>query len=513
MDENSKELNTAYGTSNGLFGQTDRDSGEYHFRSGHTQQVYSNAHYIPAEESTVPPRYYRPAAAHETAERKTATGVNEAAAEQDTGKRKNKKSGGTGFFLVLLLCFLSAVLGGAVSGVLFVQYTESPETSFLRSVLGKNQASEGSDEERENNGSALTAEADSPADQLNADGELFTAAGLPEEEQERTPAEIYATACSQVVSITTDIVNVDRYGNQTPSSVSGSGFLISSDGYILTNYHVVEYAAESGISVGVTTYDGSVYVGTVVGREEDRDLAIVKIEKTGFTPAEFGNSDTIKVGDVIYAVGNPYGVLEFTMSVGHVSALNRLIATDEDEDNAGNMFQIDAAVFSGNSGGPVYNAKGEVIGIVSARYSSDGMEGIGFAIPINDAVEIAAELLDKGYVSGKASLSADFDQRYNMVYSRYYRLPEGAYVSSVVSGGAAEKAGLMSGDIIMTIGQYSIGEYSDVASALRHYKAGDTAELTFYRGGVIYAASLTFDEYIPEPADNSSIAAYATKYA
>lgn len=506
----TKTDGAAYGTSNGLFGQTNRDSGEYHFRSGYTRQVYSNANYIPEKDSTVPPRYYRPAS--------SARDSGEKNAEPKERKRSAKKSG-AGFILVLILCFFSAVIGGALSCLLIVRHVNHPENSFLSTVVGgstmdlllypseENASSEADDSTESETGTETGTGTEDPLIKAS----LTMEAAVPEETELMTPAEVYNLSCNQVVSLATDIINVDIYGNQTPSTISGTGFLISDDGYILTNYHVIQYAAESGIAVGVTTYDGSVYVGNVVGMDEDRDLAIVKIEKDGFLPVVFGDSELVSVGDPIYAVGNPYGILEFTMTMGHISALNRMIATDEAEDNATKMFQIDAAVFSGNSGGPVYNSRGEVVGIVSARYSQEGLEGIGFAIPINDAVPIVAELLDKGYVSGKATLNASFDERYNTVYSRYYRLPEGAYVYSVGNGGAADKAGIRPGDIIMQIGDYKISAYSDVPSALRHYKAGDSAKVLLYRDGSILSASVSFDEYIPEPTSNS-VSAYATKY-
>jgi serine protease Do len=192
-------------------------------------------------------------------------------------------------------------------------------------------------------------------------------------------------------------------------------------------------------------------------------------------------------------VGNPLGELDFSMSTGHVSALDRLITSDE-SGVAINMFQIDAAVNSGNSGGPVYNAAGEVIGIVTAKYASSGVEGLGFAIPINDAVSIANDLITKGYVSGKAYMGVSVDQRYNSMYAQYWGMPLGAYVYSVESGSCADKAGVREKDIITAIGEHEITGYTDLTSALHSFSAGDTTELKVYRGGEDITLTITFDE-------------------
>ena len=465
---------TEYGTSKGLFGETDRESGEYHFRNGYTQQVYSNAHFVPVEESTSTPKYYRPA------EKSSDRSGDRTAAGRRVQQKKAKRSSFAG---VLLLCLLSGMLGGVLGAYLTVRFWQAEPAM----------SSEASEEIHTLSEQAAFAEEDEAAPETVRNPEE----SLP------TPSEIYDLACSQAVSVAVEIVSYDYYGNQIPSVISGSGFVISEDGYILTNYHVVEKAVEGGLNVTITTYDGSVSVGRIVGAAEDEDLAIIKIEKNGFTPVSFGNSEELSVGDTVYTVGNPYGMLEFTMTMGHVSALNRTIATEETE-NARRMFQIDAAVYSGNSGGPVYNSLGEVVGIVTAKYNSSGMEGIGFAMPISEVLPAVNELVDKGYVSGKASLGVSFDSRYNTVYSRYYRLPEGAFVSSVSSGSCADRAGIQPGDILIQIGDWAVSDYESVPQVLRHFSAGETAQLRFYRDGQILTATATFDEAIPSVAQSAS---------
>ena len=286
------------------------------------------------------------------------------------------------------------------------------------------------------------------------------------------------------------------FGMTSSGAVSGSGFIISDDGYVLTNYHVVKEADKGKLDVQVLTYDGTAYNATIVGTEASNDVAVLKIDAEGLSAARFGNSDVIRVGDTVYAVGNPLGELEFSMSTGHVSAKDRVITTQENESI--NMFQIDAAVNEGNSGGPVYDAGGSVIGIVTAKYSDTGVEGLGFAIPINDVKSIADDLINKGYVTGKAFMGVSVETRYNAMYSQYYGMPLGAYVAEVTAGSAAETAGLQKGDIITAIGEYAVEDYSDLKTALRHFSAFDTTELTVYRAGEELHLSIVFDEEKPD---------------
>ena len=473
---------TEYGTSRGLFGETDRESGEYHFRSGYTQQVYSNAHFVPVDESTSPPRYYRPSG-------------------RGTGKKteehgSDRKRVWPGFFAILALCFLCGVIGGVLGAFALMRYSRPAETE---SALP------------ESSGEEILAADESGAYGASSSNGWEGDRALSEPDT-LSAAEVYDLACRQVVNVSVELMTYDVFGNQTPSVVSGSGFFISEDGYILTNYHVVEKAAKNGLNVTVSTHDAYVVVGKIVGTEEDEDLAVIKIDQDGLEPVVFGDSDSMNVGDSVYAVGNPYGMLEFTMTTGHISALNRQIAAEETE-TALRMFQIDAAVYSGNSGGPVYDTRGRVVGVVTAKYaSSSGMEGIGFALPINDVVPVVSELVDKGYVSGKASLGVSFDNRYNTVYSRYYRLPEGAFVSSVEKGSCAESAGILPGDILMQIGEYHIEDYADVPSALRHFSAGDTTEVSVYREAQILTLSVCFDEAVPSLPQNTSRLTYYSFY-
>ena len=320
------------------------------------------------------------------------------------------------------------------------------------------------------------------------------------DEDEKAATDIYNLATAQVVGIRTEISGYNIFGQPTTNAVSGSGFIVSEDGYILTNNHVIADAYDGGYEVNVILYNGDSYPATIVGFEDtDSDIAVLKIDAEGLTPVTLGNSADLQVGETVYAVGNPLGELTYTMTRGMVSALDREISSSDSytgETSTVNMFQIDAAVNSGNSGGPVYNSQGEVVGIVTAKYSSSGIEGLGFAIPINDAIDISNDLIEQGYVSGKPSLGITVQTMAQNV-ANYYGVPVGSYVYFIEDGGCAQTAGLAIGDIITGLDDYEITGNSDLMSAKKHYSAGDTAMLTVYRNGEYLTLSITFDEQRP----------------
>ncbi len=328
--------------------------------------------------------------------------------------------------------------------------------------------------------------------------------------QDLTGTEIYyGLATSQVVGVNTSITTNNIFGYTTDTAVSGSGFIISSDGYILTNYHVIAYAALYDGKLTVLLYDGSSHPAEIVGYVEDNDVAVLKIDAEGLTPVVLGDSDAMKVGESVYVVGNPLGELTYTMTGGSVSALDRVITTEDQITGLTtsiNMFQLDAAVNSGNSGGPVYNIRGEVIGIVTAKSGESGVEGLGFAIPINDAISLASQLIEKGYVSGAVLgvTVTDTSKAYSSFIQEYYEYPDGACVVSVEEGSAAEKAGVLPGDIIVGLGDRAVASTDELKLALRHYSPGDEATITVYRvetalgKGEEVELSVIFDEKAPE---------------
>ena len=444
-------------SSGGYSGDTDRVNGEYHYKNGYTQKIYSDAHYVPENENTVPPRYYTPP-------------------EKPVKAPKEKKPHGK-WVKALCLCLVCALLGG-VCGAGIMAGSMNSRIAAVEQML----------EEQ-------TKETLSIGSQTST-----TPAPVSTTTTAKPVAAIYDQACNEVVGITTEVTYTNFFGQTSSSAVSGSGFIVSPDGYILTNYHVIEYAYKGNYAITVMLHDGTRYEASIVGVEDCNDIAVLKIDASGLDPVTFGDSDKLSVGDDVYAVGNPLGELEFSMTTGHVSALDRLITTDESAE-AINMFQIDAAVNSGNSGGPVYNANGEVVGIVTAKYSDTGVEGLGFAIPINDAVKIANDLITKGYVTGKAYMGVSIDERYNSMYSQYYNMPIGAFVKSVESGSCAENAGIQAGDIITRLGDAEITGYSDLKQAIKQYSAGDSAELELYRAGESRTITVIFDEAVPNSAN------------
>lgn len=307
--------------------------------------------------------------------------------------------------------------------------------------------------------------------------------------------EIYELACKQVVGISCEVTSTNVFGQVVRGSVSGTGFFISEDGYILTNNHVVEQAYENNLPLTVMLHDGSEYDAKIVGVEPDNDIAVIKIDISGHAYATLGNSDAMKVGESIYVVGNPLGELTYTMTSGIVSALDRDIAV---ESNASiNMFQLDASVNSGNSGGPVYNSLGQVVGVVTAKYQSSGVEGLSFAIPVNDAAKIADELIDHGYVSGKPYFGITV-RTMTEQYASYYNSVVGAYVYSVDPASCAAKAGMKQGDIIVALEDEEIKTQADLTTAKKHYHAGDTVTVTVYRDGKYLDMKVTFDEQTPD---------------
>jgi len=308
--------------------------------------------------------------------------------------------------------------------------------------------------------------------------------GMPSEE-------IYKMALSQVVGIRTDVPSAGFFGQaDTTTPLSGSGFIISSDGYILTNYHVVEIGHLNNLPIIVSLHEGEEFEATVIGFDSLNDVALIKIETKDLSPALIGNSDNIRVGQRIYAIGNPFGELTYTMTDGIVSALDRIVTVDR---NIINTFQLSAAVNSGNSGGPVYNAHGEVIGIVTAKMMRSTVEGIGFAIPINDAIKIATELIEHGYISGRAFFGIT-PQTIGPGHADFYDLVAGVLVVNVFEGAAAEKAGILPGDIIIKIDDSEITTTETLRFALRRFSAGDTTTVDVWREGQTIELTITFDE-------------------
>jgi len=306
-------------------------------------------------------------------------------------------------------------------------------------------------------------------------------------------SDIYDMARSQVVGIITEAPGFFGFpgssgGGTTP--VSGSGFIISGDGYILTNYHVIELAQRNNLPINVVLSDGTSYEAKVIGYEASNDVAVIKINATGLSPAMIGNSDRLRVGQTVYAIGNPFGDLVYTMTDGIISALDRVVSV---EGKSISTFQFSAAVNSGNSGGPIYNTDGEVLGIVTAKVVRGNVEGIGFAIPINDAIDIATELIEHGYITGRPLIGI-VGQTVSAGHAEYYGWVQGVYVRSVSLNSAAEAAGIVEGDIITALAGIETISMEALKFELRSHRAGDTTDITVWRNGEYLEMTITFTE-------------------
>jgi serine protease Do len=330
-----------------------------------------------------------------------------------------------------------------------------------------------------------------------------------------TPAELYAANLGSCVGITVSTTSTNIFGQTTTSAASGSGFVLTQDGYIVTNYHVIEDAAEdSSVTVEVSFANGDKYQAKLVGGEQDNDVAVLKIEATGLTPVTLGDSSKLVVGESVYAIGNPLGELTYSFTDGIVSALDRLITTSSTDSNGQtvsttlNVLQTNCAINPGNSGGPLFDSYGNVVGIVSAKYtqSSSGVsaEGLGFALPINDVKDILSDLIEHGYVTGKPYMGVQVSTVSSE--AQRYGIPAGAAVTYVADGSCAAKAGLQVNDVITAIDDTAIDSPSALTAALStNYKAGDTAVLTVMRSQQAMQLTITFDEKNSETTANNQI--------
>ena len=311
---------------------------------------------------------------------------------------------------------------------------------------------------------------------------------------ELTDAENYAANVNSVVSINCSATSTNYFGQTVESASSGSGFILTQDGFVVTNHHVIDGAT----SVKVTLYDGESYDATVIGSDSDYDIAVLKIDATGLTPVTLGDSSLLNVGDHVLAVGNPLGELTFSASEGIASSVNRTINVSGIPFN---MIQVTCAVNPGNSGGPLFNAYGEVVGIVSAKYSStasssssgESVEGLGFAIPINDVLAMIEDIMTNGYVTDKAYMGIVPGTMTSQMAAQYrYDVSEGVFIYSVEENSPASEAGLQMGDVITAIDGKSIASYEELVAAKKGYSAGDTSTLTIYRAGKTMEVQLTW---------------------
>ena len=362
---------------------------------------------------------------------------------------KKKQHRGGAWVVALALCF--AILGGAIGGGTVWLLTRNNTTSA--------------------SGSSSTTIQQGRHENVTVDineietGKLMTA------------AEVYAKNVNSTVGIQTSITSTNLWGQQTTSAASGSGFILTADGYIVTNYHVIQNAN----SVTVSTYGGASYNAKIVGYDEGNDLAVLKIEATGLSPVVLGSSEKLNVGDTVLAIGNPLGELTFSLTTGVVSALNREVTFSGG--TVMDLLQTDCAINSGNSGGALFNLYGEVVGITNAKYSGSSSSGasidnIAFAIPIDSVRAIVESIIEKGYYAKPVICVSVTDVDEN---SRQLGIPAGAWVKEVTAGGAAEAAGIQANDVITAINGTEISGVSDLKRILAKASAGDELSLVIWR--------------------------------
>lgn len=374
---------------------------------------------------------------------------------------------------VMLLCMVISMAGGAL-GAYGVNYLSRREgTIFYQAVGGGSSAADGGEEETDLPGGVQTG---------------YTGSVL-------SSSEIAALAAPSVVEIRTEEVSNSSWFGQYVQSGAGSGVILSEDGTIVTNDHVVEGATR----ITVTTKDGAEYEATVIGADSKTDVAVIKIDAQGLTPAILGDSDSLTVGEYAMAIGNPLGELGGTVTNGIISALSREVTINGETMT---LLQTNAAINPGNSGGGLFNERGELVGLVNAKSGSSGsstsIEGLGFAIPINTVKNSVQELLEYGYVRGRAALGVILIDIDNMQDAFQYRVSRlGVYVYGVTEGGASATAGVQVGDCIISIGDVAVESRADVKAQLNNHSVGDVIQMQVIRDGRTLTLEITLEEYKP----------------
>ena len=397
--------------------------------------------------------------------------------------KPKRKKGNFGVALVAVaLCF--SLLGSALgAGAVLWLNRENSDTTTVIEKGTKGQSAADSDKEPRPDKDTTTLEGDRENTVIDID-KIDTSKVL-------TPAEVYAANVNSTVGITTSITT-NYWGFQSTSAASGSGFIISSDGYILTNHHVIE----DSDSITVALYSGEEYEAELIGYDESNDIAVLKIEAENLVPVVLGDSDNLNVGDTVLAIGNPLGELTFSLTVGVVSAMDREVTFSNGVTM--DLLQTDCAINSGNSGGALFNLYGEVIGVTNAKYSNNSSSGasidnVGFAIPLNNIRGIVDSIIEKGYIS-KPYLGVTVKDmgKENEIYG----LPMGAAVQSVTKDSPAEKGGLKVGDIITAVNGTTITTGTALADMVGDSQIGDVLTLTVFRSGKTIEIKVEIGEQI-----------------
>lgn len=398
--------------------------------------------------------------------------------QPQTAAREKKHRSGKGWIAGLIAaCMVVSVAGGAL-GAYGMNYLSRQEGTVFYQAVG------GSEKDGETLG-------DGGTQQLSPSGVPagYTGGAL-------SVSEIAALASPSVVEISTEIVSRSTIFGQYVQSGAGSGVIFSEDGIVVTNDHVVNGAS----TITVRTKDGESYEATLLGTDSKTDIAVLKIEADGLIPAILGDSDSLTVGEYAMAIGNPLGHLGGTVTDGIISALSREVTISGENMT---LLQTNAAINPGNSGGGLFNEKGELVGIVNAKSSQQGsdtsIEGLGFAIPVNTVKNSVQELLDYGYVRGRAALGVSLVDVNTMDRMFQYRVNRmGVYVQSLVEGGASEKAGMKVGDNIIAIGDVAVSDTDSIKGQLNNYSVGDTIQVQVIRDGRTLTLNVVLDEFKPD---------------
>lgn len=386
-------------------------------------------------------------------------------APQQVPYSQPKRAKGTPIAVIILVCIIVSVLFGGGSAILVNHY------------LSDNTSSSSSSD--------------------NSFIPQYSTIDIAPDSELATTAIVDMTADS-VVEIITEYVETGVFSQQYIKSGAGSGVIIDTEGYIVTNHHVIESAEK----ISVTLRNGENYAAELIGSDAKMDLALLKIEAENLTAAVFGNSDNLQVGQRTVAIGNPLGQLGGTVTEGIISALDRDVTVDG---QTMNLLQTDTAINPGNSGGGLFDGNGNLIGIVVAKSSGSEVEGLGFAIPINDAVDVISDLIDYGYVRGRVTVGMEFIDIDSEPVAWMYGLSDlGCYVYSVDKGSNAEEAGFKSGDLILSVDGVEVDTSDDVEAQLDKKAVGDSVEFKVKRGRKTGTLTLVLEEYVPESGFGNS---------
>ena len=415
----------------------------------------------PEQESTqyeYKPQYYAPQPKQDAAQPNVPAGGHSG----NQNKKKPKNNMGRVMVATIAICTVASLALGGVSGALVTSYMMQNHSPSASQSSSSNSTSSGS------NSTVYT-------DSSGTNGAL-------------TVSDVVKKVGDAVVAIDVSTSTGEFKDIPNSESSSGSGVIISSDGYIVTNNHVVE----GGNTITVYLRNGDSYQATLVGTDETTDLALLKIEATDLIYAEFGDSSALQVGDTAIAIGNPLGLLHGTATTGIISALDRELTIDNETMN---LLQTDASISPGNSGGGLFNDKGELIGIVNAKSSAQYAEGIGFAIPINDVKPVVEALRENGYVSGRPIIGVSMIDISTQAMANMYRVNRlGVYIYEVTEGGAADQAGLMPGDCVVSVNGTNVSTSAEVSQIVKESQVGDKLTFVIYRGNEQMTVNVTVGE-------------------